>query len=194
MYRILKDISNNNHTLIKEESPFFNSKSEFYRFVVKENFDKVAPGVYASEDEPIDPLYLIHLRYPNVVFSHDEAFYYHNLTDREPVQCTLTAYTGYNAHRIKENFDCKVYSVKKELLDVGKIDVVSNFGNPIAIYDLERTVCDLVRSRSNIEVQEFKNVLNSYVQNDSKDLNKLMEYSKLFRITRVISSYMEMLL
>lgn len=194
MYRILKDISTNSHTLAREEGFSCCSKSEFYRCVVKENFDKVAPGVYASEDEPIDPLYLIHLRYPSVVFSHDEAFYYHNLTDREPSQHTLTAYTGYNSHRIKENFDCKVYSVKKELLNVGKISAISNFGNPIVIYDLERTICDLVRSRTNIEIQEFKNVLNSYVQNDLKNLNKLMEYAKLFRIAKLVTSYMEVLL
>ena len=35
------------------------------------------------------------------VFSHDEAFYYYGLTDREPLVHTLTIYSGYNVHRLK---------------------------------------------------------------------------------------------
>lgn len=194
MYRFIKDISTNNLSLVKESEEQFNSKSEFYRCVVKEKLEKVGPGIYATEDEPIDSLYLIHLRYPSIVFSHDEAFYYHDLTEREPTQYTLTTYSGYNSHRIKENFDCKVYSVKKELLDVGRINAVSNYGNPILIYDLERTVCDLIRSRSNIEVQEFKNVLKSFANKKTKNLNKLMDYARLFRIEKLVSNYMEVLL
>ena len=46
-----------------------------------------------------------------------EAFYYYGLTDREPLVHTLTIYSGYNAHRLKED-GYKVYTVKKELLDV----------------------------------------------------------------------------
>ena len=96
---------------------------------------------------------MLHRRCPMGVFSHDEAFYYYGLTDREPLVHTLTIYSGYNVHRLKED-GYKVYTVKKELLDVGKQIVKSNQGNEIPMYDLERTICDLVRSRSSIEVQD----------------------------------------
>mgnify|MGYP000305529178 FL=1 len=62
---------------------------------------------------------MLHRRCPMGVFSHDEAFYYYGLTDREPLVHTLTIYSGYNVHRLKED-GYKVYTVKKELLDVGK--------------------------------------------------------------------------
>lgn len=51
---------------------------------------------------------MLHRRCPMGVFSHDEAFYYYGLTDREPLVHTLTIYSGYNVHRLKED-GYKVY-------------------------------------------------------------------------------------
>ena len=81
-----------------------------------------------------------------------------------------------------------------KLLDVGKRTVKSNQGNEIPMYDLERTICDLVRSRSSIEIQDFNAVLKAYVGRKDKDLNKLMKYAKLFRVDKIIRNYMEVLL
>ena len=72
--------------------------------------------------------------------------------------------------------------------------VQDNFGNEIPMYDLERTVCDLVRSRNSIEAQDFSSVLKSYVSRKDKNLNKLMEYAGLFRVNKIIRNYMEVLL
>ncbi len=169
------------------------SKYKFYKFLEENQYEKVGHGMYAAKDEWIDELMVLHERCPQAVFSHDEAFYFHGLTDREPLIHTLTVYSGYNAHRIKAA-GCKVYSVKKELLDVGRIMVLDNCGNEIPMYDLERTVCNLVRSRNSIEAQDFSSVLKSYVSRKDKDLNKLMKYARLFKVDKIIRNYMEVLL
>jgi len=88
----------------------------------------------------------------------------------------------------------KVFTVKKEYLDLGKIIVVNNFEHEIPVYDLERTVCDLVRSRSRFEIQDFQTALKTYVSKKDKNLNRLMEYAKYFRIDRKMREYMEVLL
>ena len=165
------------------------TKFEFYKYVKANEYEQVGHGVYAAKDTWIDELEILHRRCPMGVFSHDEAFYYYGLTDREPLVHTLTIYSGYNAHRLKED-GYKIYTVKKELLDVGKRTVKSNQGNEIPMYDLERTICDLVRSRSSIEVQDFNAVLKAYVGRKDKDLNKLMKYAKLFRVDKIIRNYM----
>ena len=72
--------------------------------------------------------------------------------------------------------------------------VKNNFGNDIPIYDLERTICDLVRNRSQFEIQDFNNALKTYVSKSDKDLNKLMKYAKLFKIDKIIRQYMEVLM
>lgn len=170
------------------------SKYKFYKYVRENGLEKVSHGLYLSGDEWVDGLYVLHQRCSKAVFSHDEAFYYHDLTDREPLIHTLTIYSGYNAHRITADGGCKVYTVKKELLDIGKIIIQDNCGNNIPMYDLERTVCDLIRSRNSIEVQEFNSVLKAYVARKDKNLNRLMEYAKLFRVENVIRRYMGILL
>ena len=142
----------------------------------------------------VGELYVLHQRCPNAVFSHDVYFYYHGLTDREPLIHALTIYSGYNAHRLKVNENCKVYTVKRELLVVGKDIVKDHDGNMIPMYNLERTICDLIRSRNNIEIQDFNSILKNYISKKDKDLNRLMEYGKLLKIDNVIRRYMEVLL
>ncbi len=177
---------------IAEESGI--SKYKFYKYVEEYKLDSVSRGIYSTEKNWIDELYILHLRCPNAVFSHDEAFYYYDLIDREPLIHTLTIYSGYNAHRLRADNNCKVYTVKRELLNVGKTVVKDNNGNIIPMYNLERTICDLIRSRSNIEAQDFNSALKNYVSRKDKDLNRLMEYAKLFRVDNVIRRYMEVLL
>ena len=87
-----------------------------------------------------------------------------------------------------------MYYVRKELLDIGKTMVKDSFGNDIPMYDLERTICDLVRSRNSIEIQEFSSVIKAYITRRDKNLNLLMEYAREFRIENVIRRYMEVLL
>ena len=97
------------------------SKFKFYKYVRENGLEPVSRGVYSTGLDWVDELYVLHKRCANAIFSHDEAFYYHDLTDREPFVHTLTIYSGYNTHRLIADGSCKVYTVKRELLDVGKI-------------------------------------------------------------------------
>ena len=194
MRKITKLIQNHEYLTPKIAERNGISKYKFYEYVRENGLEQVYRGIYSTESDWIDELYVLHQRCPNAVFSHDEAFYYHGLTDREPFIHTLTIYSGYNAHRLIADGSCKVYTVKRELLDVGKIMVKDNCGNIIPMYNLERTVCDLIRSRSNIEIQDFTAVLKTYVSRTDKDLNLLMKYAKQFRVDNVLRRYMEVLL
>lgn len=194
MSKITKLIQNHEYLTPKIAERNGISKYKFYEYVRENGLEQVYRGIYSTESDWIDELYVLHQRCPNAVFSHDEAFYYHGLTDREPFIHTLTIYSGYNAHRLIADGSCKVYTVKRELLDVGKIMVKDNCGNMIPMYNLERTVCDLVRSRSNIEIQDFTAVLKTYVSRTDKDLNLLMKYAKQFRVDNILRRYMEVLL
>ncbi len=168
-------------------------KDEFYRFIAANHFEKAAHGIYLSPEAWKDESFVLHQRCPQAVFSHDEALFYHGLTDREPMQQTLTIYSGYNTQKLKES-GIKVFTIKKELLNVGKIEVENSYGHKIPVYDLERTICDLMRSRRYFEIQDFQTAIKTYVKRPDKDLNKLMTYAPLFRVEKRIRQYMEVLL
>ena len=133
------------------------------------------------------------MRCPSAVFSHDEALYYYGLIDREPQKRTITVYTGYGTGRlIKDNIT--VYTVKRDLLEVGKTAVTTFFGHQIPMYDRERTIRDLIRSRSRFEMQDYQTALKTYVARKDKNLHRLMKYAKLFHVDSIIRAYMEVML
>ena len=184
----------NNVVTTKEANAKGLTKQHLRELVADNKLERVARGLYAPVDAWVDELYVLHIRCPSAVFSHDEAFYYHGLIDREPLQHTLTVYSGFNAHRLKASGNVKVYSVKKELLDVGKITITDSLGNDIPMYNLERTICDALRSRNSIEAQDFTSILKTYAAMPNKDLNELMEYAKLLRVGNIARRYFEVLL
>lgn len=179
---------------LKEAKMHGLSKYQFYKLVKEKQLKQVIRGIYTPKNSWIDELLLIHKRAPSAVFSHDEAFFYHGLVDREPIMHTITVYSGFNAHRLKTSSNIKIYSIKKELLDVGKILITDNLGNNVPMYNLERSVCDALRSRNTIEIQEFTTILKSYVRRADKNLNLLMEYAKLFKVETIARTYFEVLL
>ena len=49
--------------------------------------------------------------------------------------------------------------IKADLHDVGLTTAKTPFGHTVPVYDMERTICDLLRSRSRIEIQTFQGAL-----------------------------------
>ena len=168
-------------------------KDNFYRFVTDNHFEKVAQGVYLSPEAWEDSAFVLHQRCPQAVFSHDEALFYYELIDREPMEQTVTIYSGYNTQKLKAS-GIKVFTVKKELLNIGRTEYKNSFGHMIPIYDLERTICDLVRNRSSFEIQDFQTAIKNYTCRTDRDLIRLMSYAPLFRVEKLIRQYMEVLL
>lgn len=186
-------IDNSGILLMKSAMKRGISKAAFYRFVETNHFEKAARGVYLSPGVWEDPAFILHLRYPKAVFSHDEALFYHGLTDHEPMNQTITIYSGYNTQKMKKS-GIKVFTVKKELLSLGRMEYRNSFNHLIPVYDLERTICDLVRSRSSFEIQDFQAALKNYISRPDKDLNRLMTYAPLFHVDTLIRQYLEVLL
>ncbi len=169
------------------------SKEDFYKFIKANNYEKVGPGMYVAPDELADELLVLHKRCPSGVISHDEALYHYGLIDREPIAHTITVYSGYNASRLKKS-GYQVYFVNKNMLELGKCIVIDNFGNKIPMYNMERTIVDLIRNRSKFEIQDFKSALKNYAASPNKNLRKLHEYANAFRVTKVLQRYLEVLI
>ena len=169
------------------------SKADFYNYLKENNFEQVSRGIYASQDAWVDPLLIAHIRCPKAVMSHDVALHYYGLIDREPSAPTLTVYSGYNASRLKAS-GYRVFFVKKEYLETGKVEVIDFDGNTVPMYDLERTMCDLIRNRSSFEIQDFNAALKAYARKKEKNLTRLFEYAKLLRVEKLMRYYMELLL
>jgi len=117
------------------------------------------------------------------VFSHETALFFHDLTDREPLKYTITVRTGYNPSRLQED-GFQVYTIKKDLHETGITTMQTPFGHSVTVYDMERTICDLLRSRNNIEMQVFQDALKQYARRKDKKLRTLMNMHPCFMLKR----------
>ena len=169
------------------------SKTYFGEYVSNRGLKRVTHGLYMSQDAWDDGMYVIQVRYPGAVLSHETALYLLNLAEREPTQYAVTLNAGKNSTGLVKS-GVKVYKVKEELFSEGIIEARSPSGNTLRTYNPERTICDLVRSRRNIEAQELQSAIKEYVRLKDKNVPLLMRFSKAFSVEKIIRQYLEVLL
>lgn len=169
------------------------SRTVLGHFVRKNGLERVAHGLYMSQDAWEDSLFVIQVRYPESVFSHETALYLLNLANREPSPFSVTLRTGTNSARLSKE-GIKVYKVKEALFDQGIIEAISPSGHTVRTYNAERTICDLFRSRRNIEIQALQDAVKTYVHLRDKNIPLLMRYAKLFSVEKMVLQYLDVLL
>ncbi|MHB8963723.1 MAG: type IV toxin-antitoxin system AbiEi family antitoxin domain-containing protein [Saccharofermentanales bacterium] len=150
-------------------------------------------GVYITKDGADDAMYRLQMKYEPVVFSHESALLLYDLTDRDPLSYSVTVPEGYNAKNIK-NLGVKVYSVKKDHYLLGLTDGKTIFGREIKCYDMERTICDIIRSRSQMDIAVLTDAIKRYSKRKDKNLPLLMRYAESFNVTKLLRNYLEVLL
>lgn len=169
------------------------SKAMLYKLCKEDMIHRIANGQYILPDDMQDELLAISNRSAKIIFSHETALYLHGISDRTPFEHTVTAPSGcIPSAAIKS--ECKVYYIKPELFDLGKITLKTPAGNNVPVYDLERTICDVVRSRNNLGTETFLAALKLYAADPKKDLNRLNSYAKKLRVSNVLRQYLEVLL
>lgn len=154
---------------------------------------RISKGQYVLNDELQDEMISIQRRSKNIIFSHDTALFMHGISDRTPFVHTVTAPSDCVPSPVLKSV-CKVYYVKPDFFELGKTKMKNSFGNMVEVYDLERTMCDVIRSRNKLGTETFYSSLKNYVTSSKKDLNKLSIYAKELRVTDILQKYLEVLL
>jgi predicted transcriptional regulator of viral defense system len=139
-----------------------------------------------------DELYMLQQRSDKIVFSHETALFLHNMAERTPFLHSLTIPSSSKLSPVLSE-GCKVYYVKAELYELGRCSVKSKMGNEVVSYDAERTICDVLRSRSRIDSQILAEAMKSYATRKSQNWNSLRDYAEAFRVTKLLRQYLEVL-
>ena len=154
---------------------------------------RIAQGQYILPDDLQDELLSIAKRSDRIILSHETALFLHGISDRTPFEHTITVPSDYTASATIRS-ECKVYYINPELFDLGRTTLTTPAGNEVPAYDLERTVCDMIRSRNRVGTETFLASLKIYAASPKKDLNKLHAYAKKLRVANVLRPYLEVLL
>ena len=168
------------------------SKDQLYSYVKNNNLSRIAHGIYMTEGSWKDEMYILQLRFPKAIFSHETALYLHDLAEREPVPFTVTVPAKYHAPALSEL--AKVVYVRDKWYELGVCERETPDGHKVKVYDLERTVCDLIRKKDDTDPAVFNYALNEYVKSKEKDYLRLMKYAKEFRIEEKLRMIMGVIL
>lgn len=167
---------------------------EYLSIMVEEgDLIRVAPGVYQLKNVWQDVFYTHQQKKKRLIYSHDTALYLHGLSDRDPQFLSVTLPSGYNTSQLSKNI-YNTFTIKPTLFELGKTTIRTTYGNWVILYDIERTICDLVRSRSRFEKDFLYQSIKKYLLTPNKDLTKLIEYSKAFGIEQIVKQFIEILL
>ena len=168
--------------------------NERLRLIVKSGqLNRAQFGVYVAADEFIDKMFIAQLRRPKMVYSHGTALFLHHLTDRDPLSYTVTVPTGYNPSNLqKDGF--RVFNIKRDLHRIGLTKQKTIYGNPVWVYDMERTICDCLRSRNQLEPGLCSEALKRYLTRKEKNLIDLSQMADIFSVGKLLRTYLEVLL
>lgn len=170
------------------------SSKQIQKMVDKKLIKRVSRGIYSLPDTIDDSYYELQLKYQQLVFSHDTALSLHNLTDVTPSKITGTVPRNYNYQYLVKEVGLNVIRVSPKRYELGIEEVLSPFGNMIKVTNKERTLCDILLKRNQIDSRIINEGFKEYLSDSKKNLNKLVSYSKLFKVEKLVRNYIEVLL
>lgn len=133
-------------------------------------------GIYVSDKENVDELFCFQMRFKQCVISHETALYIHQYMKNKPKQITATVKTGTNTKTLLQS-GVRVHSICQQLYSLGLLEKKNNYGRTILVYDIERSICDIIRNRSRIENDVIICALKKYICSPEKN-GKIIVFCK----------------
>ena len=160
--------------------------SRQYLLILESNneIERVSRGIYQSPDVFEDSFYSFQSKYKKVIFSHMNALYFYDMTEEFPYNYTVTVPQSYHVDTVNEK--CNVFYVSDDMFELGICEVETPNGNKVRAYDVERSICDIIRSKNRMDLEQVKKTIRQYMKNPNKNMSKLSEYSKKMGINEQV--------
>ena len=178
---------NNGYVTSKELSNF--GIHRMYLNIMKEKgmIEKVGNGIYIDSSKIEDSYFVFGLELSNIIYSHMTALYFHGLSIKAPND--KYDITVPNNYLIKNH---NVFYVDKNIYELGLTQVDTPMGNKVKSYDIERCVCDIIRSKNRMDSEFVKYSIREYIKRKDKDLVKLSKYADKMGIKNEVMDFMEL--
>ncbi len=162
-----------------------------YLNIMKEKgiIEKVGNGIYIDSNKIEDNYFVFSLELPNIIYSHMTALYFHGLSIKAPDdKFDITVPNNYFNYKLKNH---NVFYVDKEVYSLGLTEVETPFGNKVRVYDIERCICDVIRSKNRMDSEHVKYSIREYIKSKDKDLVKLSKYADKIGVKEEVMNLLE---
>ena len=161
--------------------------------LTKENkIERVSRGIYVRKDELVYEFVILQSKSKNAIYSNATALYLYGLSNRIPIKYDITINNGYNGS-LQKNKSVNLFYTKRELLNLGVINHKLDSGNVIRMYDLDKTICDIIKNKKKIDAELFNKAIREYFYGKEKNTLKLYEYARKMNIYNKVRNTFEVL-
>ena len=163
----------------------------YLKIMIEKNMiEKVDKGVYITKETLEDVYYTFQLRYPKIIFSRFTALYFYGLTEIYPSKFDVTVNSNYHVENVNKNYS--VIKCDKSILELGLTEVKTPLGHVVKVYDRERCICDIIKYKNRLDIEQVKKSVKMYLKDEKKNLNNLSLYSKKMGINAKVMEFVGM--
>ena len=162
----------------------------YLTFLLKQNrIHKIARGVYCiNKNHEIDYFYEFQKNNKKIIYSCFTALNLLGFLKKAPKMVEISVPQGYNASRYQ---NCMIFYNSSVNYNIGITKIKTNDGY-IKVYELERSICDIIKNENRFDHREYNKFINNYFNRDSINYQKLLEYSRLLKVSRKVQNYLSL--
>ena len=146
-------------------------------------------GYYGEESD----FYYTEAYAPSGVICLLSAAVYYNLTTYIPDEIDIAIPRKAKVSTIPEWPPMKIHYYTDERHALGMVTVQEG-RNQFRIYDIEKTVVDIVFYREKVGIEETKEILHNYLRRRERQLDRLYAYAKKLHCEKILRTYLEVLI
>ena len=189
---IILDLFKNGYLTTKDVTNKNISRTYLTKLVKENKIERVSRGIYIKKNELTDKFIILQSKSKNAIYSNTTALYLYGLSNRIPIKYDIIINSGYNGS-LQKNDDVNLFYIKKELLNLGVTNYKLSSGNIIKVYDLDKTICDIIKNKKKIDAELFNKAIRGYFYSKEKNTLKLYEYAKKMNIYDKVRNTFEVL-
>jgi hypothetical protein len=167
------------------------SYSEVKKLLNSGEIEKEEPGIYRLPDTYVDELFTAQYRYPKGIYSLESALWLHGLSLTVPFEPVMSFPYGTNTRLIKDAGIKPI--VLRANYGVGIVEVATPVGQMVRVYEIERTLAEVLRPIYKTDVQIMSSAFKMYAKMGKIKYTKLFKYAKIFKVQEKMQSYLEVL-
>ena len=157
--------------------------------LIKLNKKNYENGSFDGDDSDF---YYVHAYVPMGVICLMSAAVHYELSTFRPDSIDVAVSKKKNVSTLPDWPVIKLYYFEKDRFETG-IKIITEDSNQFKIYDIEKTVVDIVYYRNKIGIEETKEVLVNYLKRGDRNINQLCRYAEILKCSDVIRTYLEVL-
>ena len=190
--KIMEQMNKNNGYITSKEVTNLGIHRMYLNIMKKSNLiEKVGNGIYIDTSKIEDEYFIFYKELPNIVFSHMTALYFWNLSIKAPTdEYDITVKYNYFNYKMRKH---NVFYVSDSFYNLGVTEVETPLGNKVKAYDIERCICDIIRSKNRMDIEHVKYSIKEYLKRKDKDLIKLSFYAEKMGIKEEVMGFVVMM-